>query len=170
MLKSSKVLPANGTVWDFLFLRTVFSPSSALFPSNSKTPVFFSRSTFCPHLSLVWIKNVSLCFYWICQYYTTLYAEFRGERGGFGQRRSEFFKSLSIYFYGLSWSSEISCLHFFFGLMRLCIFVLLIPQKFRENLMLRYNWRHWKCNVPKKGNLWFSSLRWTHTDLIDCRL
>ena len=46
------MLPANGTVGDFS-LRTAFSPSSALFPSNSKMPVFFPRSTLCPQLSLV---------------------------------------------------------------------------------------------------------------------
>lgn len=55
MLKSPKVLPANGTVGDFS-LRTAFSPSSALFPSNSKMPVFFPRSTLCPQLSLVWVR------------------------------------------------------------------------------------------------------------------
>lgn len=55
MLKSSKVLPANGTVGDFS-LRTAFSPSSALFLSNSKMPVFFPRSTLCPQLSLVWVR------------------------------------------------------------------------------------------------------------------
>lgn len=105
-----------------IFLRTAFSPSSALFPSNSKMPVFFPRSTFCPQLfsslmrtSLpVFLLNLSILDY-------TVPRVQRRE----GVWTKEVCAQIHVHLLlDFSWPSEISCLHFFRP-MRLCTSVLL---------------------------------------------